>query len=82
MKEGNTNWLQVLGYMDDSITVCYVNALYFSVTTMCTIGYGDLHPTNYAEYIVVIMLELVAGVTFASLISGIGNLFGIYNMQA
>ncbi len=24
----------------------YVDSLYFSVTTLATVGYGDLHPTN------------------------------------
>ena len=62
--------------------VQYVNALYFSVTTMCTIGYGDIKPANNTEYIVVIFLELVAGIIFAYIIGKIGTLFGRYNLAA
>ena len=49
---------------------------------MCTIGYGDLKPVGTEEYIVAMVLELVAGVTFAYIISTIGSLFGRYNLLA
>ena len=60
----------------------YVNALYFSVTTMCTIGYGDIRPVRNLEYIVVIMMELVAGILFAFIIASLGSLFTRYNLLA
>ena len=49
---------------------------------MCTIGYGDIKPQNNAEYIVVILLELVAGIIFAYIIGKIGTLFSRYNSVA
>ena len=49
---------------------------------MCTIGYGDIKPVNNIEIIVVIMLELVAGIIFAYIVGKIGSLFGRYNMAA
>ena len=49
---------------------------------MCTIGYGDIKPANSDEYIVVMFLELVAGIIFAFIIGKIGSLFGRYNLLA
>jgi hypothetical protein len=50
----------------------YVNALYFSVTTMATVGYGDIRPNTTLERSVVCLLELVAGISFAYVIGFIG----------
>ena len=72
----------MLGHNDAGLTAQYVDALYFSVTTMCTIGYGDIKPANNTEYIVVIFLELVAGIILSYIIGKIGTLFGRYNLAA
>jgi Ion channel len=47
---------------------------------MCTIGYGDIKPVSSMEYVLVIVLELVAGIMFAFIIGKIGSLFQRYNM--
>lgn len=60
----------------------YVNAMYFATTTMCTIGYGDIYPMTSIERIVVIIMELNAGMIFAYIISKIGSLFTNYNLSA
>jgi hypothetical protein len=49
---------------------------------MCTIGYGDIHPETSGEFIVVICLELIAGVLIAYVIGEIGLLFTRYNMAS
>jgi hypothetical protein len=59
-----------------------VNSLYFSVTTMCTIGYGDIKPHTSPEFLIVIGLELVAGIMFAYILGKIGTLFTRYNQLA
>ncbi len=79
-KDDGLSWLQSLKYCSRSEQ--YVNALYFSVTTMCTIGYGDIRPKSQWEYIIVIVLELVAGILFAYVIGKIGELCSRYNMLA
>ena len=56
--------------------------MYFAITTMATIGYGDLKPSNSYEYIVVSFLEVIAGIVFAYNVGKIGNLFSNYNQLA
>jgi hypothetical protein len=56
--------------------------MYFSITTMATIGYGDIYPNSPLEVLVVIFLELFAGMTFAYIIGSIGQLFSRYNLLA
>lgn len=43
--------------------------MYFMITTMSTVGFGDLHPQSDAERIVCIIIFLVGG-TFFSIIMG------------
>ena len=47
----------------------YMIALYFTVTTVSTIGYGDLEPNSIDEMIYCIFLMLF-GVTLFTFISG------------
>ena len=46
----------------------YVTASYLVVTTVATVGYGDIHATNTLERIFLIIL-MVLGVTFFGLFS-------------
>jgi hypothetical protein len=54
--------------MIDSPYGLYVLSLYFSVMTLCTVGYGDIHPITFAEHIVCIIMMLVGGIVWAYLI--------------
>ena len=76
------SWLSYQDYQDLSRMEQYVNALYFSITTMCTIGYGDIRPVTSPEYLVVIGLELVAGIFFAYILGKIGSPYTWYNLLA
>eukprot|EP01044_Picomonas_judraskeda_P001146 COSAG03_NODE_63_length_15223_cov_32.095940_5_plen_939_part_00 len=47
-----------------SIVTKYLDALYYSVTTLTTVGYGDLVPSTNDEKVVSIFCELAGSVTF------------------
>lgn len=47
----------------------YVTSFYFMVTTITTVGYGDISGTNIFERVVCIIL-MVMGVVFFSISSG------------
>lgn len=36
-------------FLQESLWIRYVTTLYWSITTLTTVGYGDLHPVNTRE---------------------------------
>lgn len=74
------SWVVDAGLADDATTTLrerYVAAMYWSFTTMSTIGYGDIHPENAPERLFAILVMVVgAGVfTFGitTVVSAIAN---------
>lgn len=54
-------------YLDKSPIEKYTVSMYFVITTILTIGYGDIHPILTWECIVVVFMQVV-GVTFEAFI--------------
>jgi len=57
----------------DNITL-YVRSLYWTITTMTTIGYGDITPQNNLQTVFVIFIEIVGAGLYGFLIGNIANL--------
>lgn len=36
-------------FHQESLWICYVTSMYWSITTLATVGYGDLHPVSSWE---------------------------------
>lgn len=69
-ESGNQN----LMYYDFFITI-YINAFYFILTTITTVGYGDITGNTLVEYIFSMIVEFF-GLSFFSLMSGtVGVMF-------
>ncbi len=66
---GESSWLAVASLDDASSFETYVSALYWSVTTITTVGYGDIVPITPYEKIFVIFSVAVGAVTYGSVIS-------------
>ncbi|XP_017971836.1 PREDICTED: potassium channel AKT2/3 [Theobroma cacao] len=45
-------------FRETSLWIRYISALYWSITTMTTVGYGDLHAVNTVEMIFIILYML------------------------
>ena len=65
----DTNWLVAGGFSEFSIPQKYVISIYYTVTTISTVGYGDISGTNTFERIICIFLMII-GVFFFSFSSG------------
>lgn len=63
MYNPNQNWLLPLNIDPSQPLITYVYSYYFGVTTIMTVGYGDITPKNYVEVLVVSMVEIF-GTTF------------------
>ncbi|RHY19498.1 hypothetical protein DYB32_010220, partial [Aphanomyces invadans] len=54
-----------------SLAIQYMSALYWSVMTLTTIGYGDLVPTTPGERSLAIMCMLIGGGTYAYVVGSV-----------
>lgn len=70
------SWLQHIGIDYSSWAIKYIYSLYWSVTTIVTVGYGDITPQNEYEVVVTIFIELSGSALFAYLINVIGVAMG------
>ncbi|KAL8535985.1 hypothetical protein ACS0TY_011575 [Phlomoides rotata] len=57
--EGNT-WIgsAIPNFKETSLLIRYISALYWSITTMTTVGYGDIHAVNAVEMVFIIFYML------------------------
>lgn len=65
------NWLISFKLEDASNIEIYVSALYWSLTTITSVGYGDTRPTNTPETAFVLVAMVVSSVVFAYLLGSI-----------
>ncbi len=61
---GSANWLDVCAATKphgelDKMWEQYLFSLYWSVTTLCTLGYGDVTPQTYSEYIMAVSYMII-----------------------
>ncbi|KAG6424102.1 hypothetical protein SASPL_114514 [Salvia splendens] len=72
----NKTWIgaSIENFHDKSIWLCYVTSIYWAITTMTTVGYGDLHAENTREMIFAIFYMLFNLGLTAYLIGNMTNL--------
>ncbi|MEH6549841.1 MAG: ion transporter [Pseudomonadales bacterium] len=58
----------------------YIRSLYWTVTTMTTVGYGDISPNRTVEYLLAIFVMLSGASLYAFIIGGVASLLS--NLQA
>ena len=80
--EDRISWYYLADLQDASVSEKYVNCLYWVITTTCTVGYGDLHPVNSIERVVVIFCMIIQSGTFAYIVGDIGRTVSNFNMLA
>lgn len=54
----------------------YLNGFYWAITTLATVGYGDITPRNNPEKMFCIVVMLLGGGIFAYNINRLSNIFG------
>lgn len=62
--EINESWMKRYGVSNEDWIIKYISAIYFSVTTMTTIGYGDITPKTQIELLFSIFAMVLASGIF------------------
>ena len=79
---GVDNWLNAFDVIDLDNSDQYIITLYYSFTTIATVGYGDITPqTNYERIYVIFWMLIACGFT-AYIIGSIGSIFNRSNLLA
>eukprot|EP00741_Cyanophora_paradoxa_P007400 tig00001127_g7159.t1 len=68
------SWVVAQGLQDAPVGDQYLNCLYWVLTTLATIGYGDITPGSNREKAVTLVMFLVGATVFAFLISTVTGL--------
>jgi hypothetical protein len=59
------SWIFAGGYEDFENYQLYIVSFYFTVTTIVTVGYGDITPKNSGERVVCILLMIIGVISFS-----------------
>lgn len=68
--------------IDAGAEVQYLYAVYWALTTLTTVGYGDITPTNNVERIYSLFALLTGALVFGYMLSSIGSLVQAIDRQA
>jgi len=88
--DGKNSWLamdlQVFTAADTTggpkVMKIYLGAFYYSLTTMTTVGYGDVHPYSNLERIVAMFLMLNGGFMYAYIVSSLTSIVTMEDSNA
>ncbi len=69
------SWIIDAQILDSDVSVKYIVSLYYYITTMCTIGYGDIVPKTSIEKLFASFNMLLACGVFAYIIGSLGIVF-------
>lgn len=72
---GHESWLVSKDIQDASWERRYLYSLYYSLITMCTVGYGDISPVTDLEIIYVMIITIFCCGMFAYAVNTIGQIF-------
>jgi CRP-like cAMP-binding protein len=58
----------------------YLAAIYWAFTTMTTVGYGDITPTNEAEYLFAALMMIIGATVFGYVVGNVSRMMGSLNV--
>lgn len=77
--KSQANWIEDKGYSDYSAFELYITSMYFTVTTITTVGYGDISAQNTAERIFCVFLMLLGVISFSFSTGSLSSVMSSYD---
>ena len=74
LETSSINWITVGGFDDYDDTSLYVVSLYWTVTTVTTVGYGDIVPVSWSEKFFACIFMTIGILFYSYTISSLTNL--------
>ena len=65
--------------LNESVKIRYIYSIYYLVTTMISVGYGDIIPKNYIEIVFAVITMFCTGIIYAYSLNSIGNIISNIN---
>ena len=69
------SWMVAAGITEAPIFDQYIRSLYWTITTMTTVGYGDITPGRTIEYVMAMIVMALGASTYAFIIGSVASLF-------
>ncbi|CDW88827.1 cation channel family protein [Stylonychia lemnae] len=73
------NWITQNGYEGDDNYTIYITSFYFTVTTIVTVGYGDIHAYSIGEKYMSIILMIIGVISFSFATGALSNIISNYD---
>jgi CRP-like cAMP-binding protein len=75
-------WYDVIDLRHADLESQYLTTLYWTITTLATVGYGDITPVNKNEQGVTIVIMLLGATVFGYIVSNVSALMGSFDLTA
>ena len=72
-KNSYSNWIIHTNSQNESFGVIYIKSLYFIITTLTTVGYGDIVCKSFYEVIYQIIILVIGSMLYPYIISSMGH---------
>jgi hypothetical protein len=76
---GADGWIQRLDLDRSDFGSLYLHSLYWTVTTLATVGYGDITPKNTIEIIIAVMMMILGAILLAFAIAIVVSILGQFD---
>ena len=75
------NWIYQKNFEDQDQYFLYITAVYFTVTTFVTVGYGDVTPYNPNEKIMCILMMIIGVLSFSFTTGSLSSIITSYDSK-
>jgi hyperpolarization activated cyclic nucleotide-gated potassium channel 1 len=73
------NWIYQNNFQDYGDATLYITSFYYTVTTIVTVGYGDIHAYSTGEKVMSIFLMIIGVIAFSFATGSLSSIISNYD---